>query len=71
MVAERDDPMPERRKGRDPTPATKMARSLRVGGCMLCETITELRTAKSAMRKAGFKSVERKVKGGWLLWRAE
>jgi hypothetical protein len=70
MARRTEQPMPKAAPGPKKTSTGDMARSLDVGQGMVCESIREKSTARSAMRKRGWKVIERKESDGWYLWRA-
>lgn len=49
----------------------KIAKEMRGGDSVLCKTASDAESLKFAIRKTGHKASQRKMDGGWRVWRME
>jgi uncharacterized protein (DUF2249 family) len=70
MEIEKGIPIPPRRQYGN-WAASRKAGDMKPGDSMLCESERDANNLRSFMRHRGWKYCQRKVEGGWRVWRLE
>jgi hypothetical protein len=67
VVIEKNVPLPPRKSGKH----TRTAEKMELHDSVLLDTENEAATLTASLRRLGRKGVQRKVSGGWRVWRAK